>query len=75
MDEIKSKIEEVVKKLTSDKSLADEFKENPISVIEKVLGVDLPDDVINNVVEGVKAKMSVDNAKSLFDKAKDLLNK
>lgn len=75
MDEIKSKIEEVVKNLTSDKSLADEFKKNPISAIEKVLGVDLPDDVINNVVEGVKAKMSVDNAKSLFDKAKDLLNK
>ena len=75
MDEIKSKIEEVVKKLTSDKNLADEFKKNPISVIEKVLGVDLPDDVIKNVVEGVKAKMSIDNAKSLFDKAKDLFNK
>lgn len=75
MDEIKTKIEEVVKKITSDKNLADEFKKNPISVVEKILGIDLPDDVIKSVVDGVKAKITADSAKSLFDKAKDLLNK
>ena len=28
--------------------------------IEELLGVDLPDDVVNKVIEGVKAKISLD---------------
>lgn len=72
MDDIKKKIDEIVKKITSDKNFANEFKKNPIKAVEKVIGIDLPDDAINKIVDGVKAKLTMDNAKSLLDKATSL---
>ena len=58
--EIKEKIEQVVKKLLSDDKLMDKFEKNPAKVIEEVLGVDLPDDLVNQIVEGVKAKINLE---------------
>ncbi len=58
--EIKEKIEKVVKKLMSDKNLMEKFEKNPAKVIEELLGVDLPDDLVNQVIEGVKAKISIE---------------
>jgi hypothetical protein len=58
--DIKEKIKEIVEKITKDESLKDEFKENPTKAIEKVAGVDLPDDVVNGAIAGVKAKMTGD---------------
>ena len=74
MDEIKKKIEEIVKKVTTDKDFADKFKKDPITAVEGVLGIDLPNDKINAIIDGVKAKMTVDTAKSMMDKAMDFLN-
>lgn len=59
--DIKAKIDEVVSKIQNDPSIAEEFKANPVGAVEKILGVDLPDDVINNVITGVKAKLGVSN--------------
>lgn len=58
--DIKEKIEELVKKLTSDKKLLEKFEKNPVKVVEELLGVDLPDDMINKIIDGVKAKISLD---------------
>jgi len=58
--EIKEKIEKVVKKLLNDKNLMDKFDRNPVKVIEELLGVDLPDDLVNQVIEGVKAKIKLE---------------
>lgn len=70
--DIKAKIEEVVNKVKSDKNFAEKFKNEPVKAVEEILGVDLPDDVVNNVVNGVKAKIDVGNIKdslgSLFGK-------
>ena len=49
MDEIKAKIDEIIKKITSDKDFASDFKKDPVVAVEKVLGVDLPDDKINAI--------------------------
>lgn len=57
--DIKAKIDEVVNKVKSDEGFADKFQKEPVKAVEDVVGVDLPDDVINNVVEGVKAKINV----------------
>ena len=65
--DIKAKIEEIVKKITSDKSLLTEFKSNPVKVIEGLIGVDLPDDKLKSIVDGVKAKISIDDAKKFRD--------
>ena len=58
--DIKEKIEELVKKITSDKNLLKKFEKDPIKVVEDLIGIDLPNDMIEKVVEGVKAKISLD---------------
>ncbi len=72
---MKEKIEEIVKKIKDDKDFAKKFQSNPVKAVESVLGVDLPDDQINGIIEGVKAKIKVDNAGDLLSKAKGLFNK
>lgn len=57
---IKEKIEQAAKKLLSDKNLMAKFEKNPASVIEELIGVDLPDDQVNQLIEGIKAKITVD---------------
>ncbi len=61
--DIKAKIDEVVDKIKNDKNFAEKFQKEPIKAVEDVLGVDLPDDVIKNVIDGVKAKINVDSIK------------
>ncbi len=58
--DIKAKIEAAVKKLTSDKALLAKFEKNPTSVIEELIGVDLPDEQVNQIIDGIKAKISLD---------------
>lgn len=57
--DIKAKIDEVVNKVKSDGNFAEKFKSEPIKAVEDVIGVDLPDDVVKNVIDGVKAKINV----------------
>ena len=58
--DIKEKIESIVKKLLSDKNLLEKFNKNPAKVIEDLLEVHLPDDLVNQIVEGVKAKIKLE---------------
>ena len=58
--DIKAKIEQAVKKLLSDKNLMAKFEKNPASVIEELIGVDLPDDQVNQLIDGIKAKIKLD---------------
>ena len=57
--DIKEKIEKAAKKLLSDKNLMKKFEKNPAKVIEELIGVDLPDDLVNQLVDGIKAKIAV----------------
>lgn len=70
--DIKAKIDEVVNKVKSDEDFANKFKSEPVKAVEDVVGVDLPDDVINNVIEGVKAKINVGG---IADKLGGLFNR
>lgn len=72
MDNIKEKINEVVEKITKDKTLKEQFQANPVKAVEGILGVDLPDDIIQKIVEGVKGKISVDKISQTFDSLKKL---
>ena len=62
--DIKAKIDEIVNKVKGDPNFAEEFKTNPVKAVENVLGVDLPDDVINNIIDGVKSNVSFDGIAS-----------
>ena len=58
--DIKAKIEEIVKKLMNDKNLMAKFERNPVSVIEELIGIDLPNDQVNQLISGIKAKIKLD---------------
>ena len=58
--DIKEKIEKAAKNLMNDKNLMAKFERNPASVIEDLIGVDLPNDLVNEVIEGIKAKIAID---------------
>lgn len=59
--DIQKIITEVVSKLTNDKTLKENFLKDPVKVVEKLTGIDLPDDQINAIIEGVKAKINFDD--------------
>jgi len=59
--DIKKMLEELVDKITSDKDLMAKFQKDPISTVEKLIGVDLPNDQIEKLVEGIKAKIKIDD--------------
>ena len=67
-----SEIEEIVKKLAADKTLMARFERNPASVIEEYVGVDLPDELIEKIIDGVKASITIEDAKDLLGSLKKL---
>lgn len=73
--DIKAKIEQVVKKLTSDDKLLEKFQKNPISVIEELVGIDLPDDIVEQLIDGVKAKINLEKVGDALDMLGGLFKK
>lgn len=70
--DIKGKINEIVEKIKKDPKLKEDFQKDPEKAIEKLLGVDLPDGVLDKVVDGVKAKLAGDKLGGVADKLKGL---
>ena len=66
-------VESVTKKLKEDPSLLSSFKKEPIKVIEKVIGIDLPDEQIEKLITMVKAKLAADDLADKADDVKDAL--
>ena len=50
------------------------FEKEPVKAIEKVTGIDLPDDVVNKIIDGVKAKLTIDNVSKAADVLKGVFN-
>ena len=73
--DIKKEIEKIVKKLLSDKDLMAKFEKNPTKVIEEYVGIDLPDDKLEALVEGIKAKISMDKIGDALGGLKGLFGK
>lgn len=59
----------------SDPKLQKQFKDDPIKVLEKVLNVDLPNDLLEPIVDGVKAKITVDKLGDTANLVKGLFKK
>ena len=64
--DIKAKVEELVEKIRKDPKLLSEFRSKPIPTVEKLIGIDLPDDQIQKVVELLKAKLDLDKVGDLL---------
>lgn len=74
MEELKDKIEEVVEKVKNDSDFAKKFMDDPVKALEGVLGIDLPDDKINEFIDAVKAKINIDKGVEIFGKIKGLFD-
>lgn len=59
--DIKAKIEEFVEKIKGDKDLLAKFKKDPIKTVEGLLGIDLPEEQVKKIAEGIKAKIDIEN--------------
>ena len=70
--DVKKKIEEIVNKIKADPNLLEEFKKDPEKTIEKLLGVDIPDEVAQQVITGVKGALASDKLSGVTDKIKNL---
>ncbi|MBQ8641837.1 MAG: hypothetical protein IJ480_06415 [Clostridia bacterium] len=75
MDEIKELIEKAINKLKEDDDLLENFKKDPVKVVEKLLNVDLPDDKIEAIVDGIKAKLAIDDIGDVLGKLGGLFGK
>lgn len=58
--DIKAQIEKVISKISDNQDLMEKFQKNPIPTVESVLGIDLPDDIMSKVVDGVKAGLTAE---------------
>lgn len=70
--DIKEQITKTVEKITTDKTLMDQFQKDPIKTVEKVMGIDLPDDTVKKIVDGVKSKINVDKVSDALGGIKKL---
>ena len=73
--ELKKKVDAVVDKVTKDKTIGAKFAKDPIKTVEGILGVDLPDEQMKQIVTAVKAKINLDKAGDIAGKLGDLLGK
>lgn len=64
--DIKAKATELVEKIKNDPKLLQQFKENPVKVVETLIGMDLPDDQVEKLCDLVKAKIDLDKAGDLL---------
>lgn len=67
MEMLKDKIEEIVEKIKNDKDIAAKFQKDPISLVEELLGVDLPNEQLQSVVDAIKAKVDLDKVGDLLE--------
>ncbi len=59
--DVKEKIEEMVEKLKNDKDLYKKFQNDPVTALEGLIGIDLPNDEIEALVDGIQAKLKMDS--------------
>ncbi len=70
--DIKEQISKVVGEVSKNPNIKEQFEKEPIKVIEKIVGIDLPDDVVMKIIDGVKAKMTIDGVSKAADALKGI---
>lgn len=73
--DVKEQISKAVDKITRDKNLQEQFQTEPVKALESILGVDLPDEIVDQVIQGVKAKLTVDKVSGAVDTLKGFIKK
>lgn len=67
---IKEMIDKVVDKAKNDPDFMKKLQKDPEKTIESVIGVDIPDGVVDQVMAAVKGKAGAEKLTGLLDKFK-----
>lgn len=70
--DIKGQINNLMEEISKNPNIKEQFEKEPIKVIENVIGIDLPDDVIMKIIDGVKAKLTIDGVSKAADTLMDM---
>lgn len=70
--DIKEQISKVIEEISQNPNIKEQFDKEPVKVIEKIIGVDLPDDIVMKIIDGVKAKLTMDGASKVVDTLKGI---
>lgn len=73
--DIRKNVEQLVEKIKKNPKLLEEFRKNPVKVIEGIVGMDLPDKEINELAKLVMAKIDMDKVGDLLGGLGSLLKK
>ena len=73
--DVKALIDKVFGKLEEKGITLEKFSENPVKILEDILGVDLPDDKLDDFINGVKLKLGADKAKGILGSIGGLFGK
>lgn len=70
MADVKEMIDKVVDKAKSDPKFMDELKKDPEKTIESVIGMDIPDGMVDKVMAAVKSKDTLDKVGGVLNMLK-----
>ena len=70
--DIKEKVDELAKKLQEDPALLKNFQSDPIKTLEQLTGVDLPEQQLQPLITGIKAKLGAGQLGTALDGLKKL---
>ena len=73
--DIKAQITKITDTLAKDKNLYELFQKEPVKALEKITGLDLPDEIVQQIIDGVKAKLTADTLKNAAEGALGALKK
>ena len=72
---LKDKAEEIIDKIKNDKNIAAKWQKDPISTVEELVGIDLPNDQVQALVDFIKAKIDMDKIGNALGGLKGLFGK
>ena len=70
--DIKGHINKIVEEVSSNPNIKEQFEKEPVKAVEKIIGIDLPDDIVMKIVDGVKAKLTLDGVSKAADTLKGI---
>ncbi len=69
---MKEQISKIVEEVSKNPDIKEQFEKEPVKVIEKIIGVDLPDDIVMKIIDGVKAKLTINDVSKVADALKGI---
>ena len=73
--DVLSRVDEIVDKIKENKDLIEKFDKEPVAVLESIVGIDLPNDQVEKVIDAVKAKLTLDDIQDVIGGLGKLFNK